>query len=96
MPLVLHESDYTCGLANRLCAPRAQTVCVSFEPTLSDVKDGEIKMVGKGDFPFRELVARLKDVGYDGPLMIEQYAKNYDSYDEVKESVEYLKNILEA
>lgn len=63
---------------------------------LSDVKDGEIKMVGKGDFPFKELVARLKDVGYDGPLMIEQYAKNYDSYDEVKESVEYLKNILEA
>ena len=63
---------------------------------LSDVKDGEIRMVGKGDFPFAELVARLKDVGYDGPLMIEQYAKNYDSYDEVKESLEYLKNILEA
>lgn len=48
-------------------------------------------MVGKGEFPFKELVARLKDVGYDGPLIIEQYAGNYDSIDEVKESVEYLK-----
>ena len=41
VPLVLHESDYTCGLANRLCAPRAQTVCVSFEPTLAGVKGGK-------------------------------------------------------
>ena len=63
---------------------------------LSDVKDGEIAMVGKGEFPFDELIARLKDNGYDGPLIIEQYAKNYDSYDEVAESVEYLKNLLEA
>lgn len=63
---------------------------------LSDVKDGEIAMVGKGEFPFAELIARLKDKGYDGPLIIEQYAKNYDSYDEVAESVEYLKNLLEA
>lgn len=63
---------------------------------VSDVKDGKITMVGKGDFPFKELVERLKDVGYDGPLIIEQYAGNYDSVDEVAESVEYLKNILEA
>lgn len=63
---------------------------------VSDVKDGNITMVGKGEFPFKELAARLKDVGYDGPITIEQYAGNYDSIDEVKESVEYLKNILEA
>ncbi len=63
---------------------------------VSDVKDGKIVMVGKGEFPFKELVQRLKDVGYDGPLIIEQYAGNYDSFDEVKESVQYLKNILEA
>ncbi len=34
VPLVLHESDYTCGLANRLCLRYASAVCVSFEPTL--------------------------------------------------------------
>ncbi|MDL2220205.1 undecaprenyldiphospho-muramoylpentapeptide beta-N-acetylglucosaminyltransferase [Eubacteriales bacterium OttesenSCG-928-N14] len=37
IPVVLHESDYSCGLANKLCARRAKTVCVSFEPTLADV-----------------------------------------------------------
>lgn len=63
---------------------------------LSDVRNGEIVMVGKGEFPFSELISRLKDMGYDGPLIIEQYAKNYDSYDEVAQSVEYLKNLLEA
>lgn len=63
---------------------------------LSDVKDGQIAMVGKGEFPFKELIARLKDNGFDNALIIEQYAKNYDSYDEVAESVKYLKNLLEA
>lgn len=63
---------------------------------VSDVKDGKICMVGKGEFPFKELISRLKDVGYDGPITIEQYANNYDYFGEVKESVEYLKNILEA
>ncbi len=63
---------------------------------VSDVRDGEITMVGKGEFPFKELVERLKDVGYDGPLIIEQYPKNYNDYDEIAWSVNYLKNILEA
>ena len=38
IPIVLHESDYTCGLANRLCLSRAKTICVSFEPTLQHLK----------------------------------------------------------
>ena len=62
---------------------------------LSDVdKDGNIVMVGKGIFPFDELVRRLEDIGYSGPLIIEQYAKNYDGYEEVAQSVEYLKNLI--
>ena len=62
---------------------------------LSDVdKDGNITMIGKGVFPFEELINRLDKLGYDGPLMIEQYAKNYDSYEEVGQSVKYLKNIV--
>lgn len=61
---------------------------------VSDVSDGQIKMVGKGSFPFGELASRLVDVGYDGPLIIEQYSKNYDSFDEVAEAVAYLKNII--
>lgn len=62
---------------------------------ISDVDaDGNIAMVGKGVFPFDELIKRLADLGYDGPLIIEQYAKNYDCYDEVEQSVIYLKNLI--
>lgn len=62
---------------------------------LSDVdKDGNIAMVGKGVFPFAELICRLNDMGYGGPLIIEQYAKNYGGYDEVAQSVKYLKKLV--
>lgn len=62
---------------------------------VSDVTEDErIVMVGKGVFPFDELINRLEKTGYDGPLMIEQYAKNYKSYQEVAESVEYLENLI--
>ena len=37
IPVVLHESDMTPGLANRLCMPFANQVCVSFEETLAQV-----------------------------------------------------------
>ena len=31
IPVLLHESDYTPGLANRLCAPKADKICLSFD-----------------------------------------------------------------
>lgn len=37
IPVVLHESDFTPGLANRYCIPRAAKVCVAFEPTLKHI-----------------------------------------------------------
>ena len=41
IPVVLHESDFTPGLANRLCIPRAQKICVSFEDTLAHLPPGK-------------------------------------------------------
>ena len=61
---------------------------------LSDVKDGKICMVGDGEFPFEELIARLNAMNYQGPVLIEQYANNYDDYSQVRQSVKYLKNII--
>ena len=34
VPVILHESDMTPGLANRLCLPAADVVCTGFEETL--------------------------------------------------------------
>lgn len=31
IPVILHESDYTPGLANRLCIKKAQKICLSFD-----------------------------------------------------------------
>jgi UDP-N-acetylglucosamine--N-acetylmuramyl-(pentapeptide) pyrophosphoryl-undecaprenol N-acetylglucosamine transferase len=41
IPVVLHESDYTPGLANRLCIPKAQRICVSFQDTLAHIPEGK-------------------------------------------------------
>ena len=50
---------------------------------------------GKGSFDFREFFERLNDTGYDGPIMVELYSRDYDTFEDVNESVYYLKNILE-
>lgn len=56
--------------------------------------EGNICMIGKGVFPFDALIKRLKEDGYQGPIIIEQYAKDYADYNEVGESVKYLNNII--
>ena len=56
--------------------------------------EDRIALVGKGCFPFDDLVSRLTASGYAGPLIIEQYAGDYASMDEVAGSVEYIKNII--
>lgn len=58
--------------------------------------DGNGKMVlpGKGAFDFAELIERLKGVGFDGPLLIEAYKKDYQSVEELKTACEYIDEIL--
>jgi UDP-N-acetylglucosamine--N-acetylmuramyl-(pentapeptide) pyrophosphoryl-undecaprenol N-acetylglucosamine transferase len=51
IPIVLHESDYTPGLANRICIPRAEKVCVAFETTLKYIPEGKGVYTG---LPIRE------------------------------------------
>lgn len=51
IPVVLHESDFTMGLANRISAPRATIVCTSFAPTLKEIKGGHGVWTGS---PVRE------------------------------------------
>ncbi|GHU51074.1 UDP-N-acetylglucosamine--N-acetylmuramyl-(pentapeptide) pyrophosphoryl-undecaprenol N-acetylglucosamine transferase [Clostridia bacterium] len=37
IPIIIHESDLTCGLANKISIPFANVVCVSFPETLSNL-----------------------------------------------------------
>ncbi len=61
-PVVLHESDMTPGLANKLCMPFADKVCVSFEETLAHVPASKAIYTGT---PIRRSLAEGNcDEGY--------------------------------
>lgn len=61
-PVVLHESDFTPGLANRLCVPFADKVCVGFEETLTHMPKGKATYTGT---PIRAQLARgSREKGY--------------------------------
>ena len=62
---------------------------------ISDVTDqGKIRLPGQGIFDFSELVIRLKDVGFDGPLIVEVYKDDYARVEELRRSVDHLDEIL--
>lgn len=69
VPVVLHESDYTPGLANKLTAPCASKICVTFDETLQHIKKGKGVYTGT---PIREGLlqgareAGLALCGFDG------------------------------
>ena len=63
VPIVLHESDYTPGLANRLCIPKADKVCVSFEATSKHI-DGD-KCVITGAPVRKELLSGIRATGLE-------------------------------
>ncbi len=61
---------------------------------LSDVDgNGAIVLPGKGIFDFSELFKRLKDVGFTGDMLIEVYKDNYGETAEIKDSLDYLREI---
>lgn len=62
---------------------------------ISDVDErGRICLPGKGVFDFQTLINRLKDVGFDGALLIEVYNRDYADEKELKTSCDYLNELL--
>lgn len=62
---------------------------------VSDINDmGKMCLPGQGKFDFDTMVKRLKDVGFDGALLIEVYEDNYADPIELKQSCAYLDEIL--
>ena len=61
---------------------------------LSDVNEsGKICLPGIGTFNFEELFKRLKDVSFNGNMLIEVYTNDYDKIIELKESLDYLREL---
>ena len=55
---------------------------------------GKICLPGRGNFDFNTLVKRLKDVGFNGALLIEVYTGDYGAESELKQSCDFLREIL--
>lgn len=51
---------------------------------------GKMCLPGRGEFDFDELFARLKDVGFQGAVLIENYRKDYETYDDLFGAYEFL------
>ena len=57
-------------------------------------ENGELRIPGRGCFDFTKLFNKLISIGYNGPLMIEVYPKDYTKFDELEESKNYLQECL--
>lgn len=62
---------------------------------LSDIDEGgRMCLPGRGKTDFETLLKSLRDVGFDGPLLIEAYKDDYREIEELKRSCDYLREIL--
>lgn len=63
IPCIIHESDMTPGLANKLCIPHAKKVCCNFPETLQNLPEDKAVLTGS---PIREeLLKGNKIAGLD-------------------------------
>lgn len=63
---------------------------------VSDVDEaGKMCLPGQGTFDFDELFSRLKDVGFDGAVLIENYKSDYGEERELLDSLRWLQEKAE-
>ena len=62
IPCIIHESDITPGLANKLCIPVAKKVCCNFPETLDHLPKGKAVLTGS---PIRKELAGNRLAGLD-------------------------------
>lgn len=55
IPCIIHESDMTPGLANKLCIPVAKKICCNFPETLNHLPEGKAVLTGS---PIREELSK--------------------------------------
>lgn len=57
---------------------------------VSDFDGTRNRLPGEGNFDFGELFSRLADVGFDGPVFIEMYAREYGTEEALFHAYEFL------
>ena len=56
---------------------------------------GRMCLPGEGTFPFGELFSRLRDIGFSGAVLIENYSRDYKQEDALRRSFEWLAALSE-
>ena len=56
-------------------------------------ESGHLCLPGQGVFDFRQLFAILLDQGFDGAVLIEVYHNNYQTVDQLQNSLQYLQSV---
>ena len=63
---------------------------------VSDITaEGKLCLPGRGVTDFPLLLKRLRDTGFDGPLLIENYSGDFGEEEELKASFEWLSDTIE-
>ena len=62
IPCIIHESDMTPGLANKLCIPVATKVCCNFPETMKLIPESKAELTGS---PIREELAKGNKIAAD-------------------------------
>lgn len=60
---------------------------------LCDVKNDKTCLPGKGDIDFYKLFVSLNEYGIQPPCLMEVYGEDYNSLNDLKESLDYLKEL---
>ena len=61
---------------------------------LSDVNEqGKMCLPGQGTTDFNDVFNRLKDVGFNGAMLLEVYKNDYETYEELISSLEFVKEL---
>lgn len=62
---------------------------------VSDIDEsGKMRLPGRGVYDFAEIFKMLKDAGFDGNVIIEVYSGDYGKEEELKESFDFLNEII--
>ena len=103
IPCVIHESDMTPGLANKLCIPVASKICVNFPETLDHMPKEKSYLTGS---PIRSELTKgnrdrgLEFIGFDGKkpiLMIIGGSQGAQSVNEtLRESLPKLQSVFDV
>jgi len=56
--------------------------------------NGSTCLLGEGIFDFESLFSALFDMGYKGPVIIEQYSRDYTDIDHLRRGVDFVRNLL--